>query len=207
MGLITMSRQWPQRTIPFVISRRVPRTAQSAIAKAVETWNRNTVVRLRPLTELYQDRRWMRKHPNPATPHIKFVLSIHGIRCNSHVGMRGGAQQIRCLQNWSVQTLIHELGHAIGLLHEQQRPDRDQHVLVNPFLIRGYRDVDFAKKRPPWSVPHGTYDCQSVMHYRSVRGFTARRGGRCSSLGRTTAGASAGDYATINQYYARKPVY
>ncbi|KAK5119485.1 hypothetical protein LTR85_007585 [Meristemomyces frigidus] len=38
-------------------------------------------------------------------------------------------------------TLMHELGHVIGLLHEHQRPDRDQYLQFNCHNLEGYKEA------------------------------------------------------------------
>ena len=50
----------------------------------------------------------------------------------SAVGMVGGQQFIQIgPQSWNRATLCHELGHTLGLIHEQQRSDRDSFVVVH----------------------------------------------------------------------------
>ena len=41
-----------------------------------------------------------------------------------------GEQELKIV-NKNVGTSIHELGHALGLVHEHQRSDRDQYVIIN----------------------------------------------------------------------------
>ena len=63
-------------------------------------------------------------------------------------------------------TVVHEMMHTLGFVHEQSRPDRDEHVTILWNNIKpGYKH-DFVK----WSwdlvdtesVP---YDVGSVLHY------------------------------------------
>jgi Astacin (Peptidase family M12A) len=44
--------------------------------------------------------------------------------CESSVGMARGQQFISCSTACATATLVHEIGHVIGLLHEHQLPDR-----------------------------------------------------------------------------------
>jgi hypothetical protein len=66
---------------------------------------------------------------------------------------------------WSDSTVYHEQGHALGFIHEHQRPDRDTYVTVDlnnvPVELRGnfVRNAGLVDQQGP-------YDFLSIMHYR-----------------------------------------
>ena len=58
---------------------------------------------------------------------------------------------------------LHEIGHALGMWHEQQRPDRDQYIKINWDNL-GFYVSQFRKKSGLLTL-NKPYDYQSVMHY------------------------------------------
>ena len=59
----------------------------------------------------------------------------------------------------------HEAMHALGFLHEQSRPDRDEYVEIHPNLTE---NTDYAKLTPvSWLNTSSPYDFDSIMHYSS----------------------------------------
>lgn len=66
---------------------------------------------------------------------------------------------------WSDSTVYHEQGHALGFIHEHQRPDRDSYVTIDlnnvPTDLRGnFTRVTGLQDQ------QGPYDFMSIMHYR-----------------------------------------
>lgn len=74
-------------------------------------------------------------------------------------------QQIGCDvgDGFSMGSVIHEIGHAAGYFHEQQRPDRDQFVTVNEGNIEDGKESNFEIRMG--GVILGPYDYGSIMHY------------------------------------------
>ncbi len=62
-------------------------------------------------------------------------------------------------------TILHEFGHALGLMHEHQRTDRDAFIVVNWSNLTSKGKTQFEKKFEHES--RTTYDYASVMHYAS----------------------------------------
>jgi len=103
--------------------------------------------------------------------------------CNSFVGYRRNDFADRGFQRLNVQRLdennltcnvigiaIHELLHALGVLHEVSREDREEYVTVVFENIISGREGAFSQ-RISTSTDIGTYDYGSVMHYRTT-GFS-----------------------------------
>merc|ERR1719235_2068018 len=86
--------------------------------------------------------------------------------CFSMVGMTGSARQKinlaprGCTQ---VGTAIHEIFHALGMAHEQSRPDRDRHVTVHWQNIQGNMKHNFEIMRGADTKQR--YDPGSLMHF------------------------------------------
>jgi hypothetical protein len=62
----------------------------------------------------------------------------------------------------TTRTILHELGHALGLLHEHQRGDRDQYVTIDLSNVADNARGNFQLLSLPLVGP---YDFGSVMHY------------------------------------------
>jgi hypothetical protein len=78
-----------------------------------------------------------------------------------------GQVALDCNTDCSVTTLLHEMGHIIGLYHEQTRTDRDSYVSVNyNNVIKGTWVSDFSinTQNQQLLTP---YDYASVMQYPS----------------------------------------
>ena len=88
--------------------------------------------------------------------------------CSSHIGYAGGEQIIKIGPRCSRQhTILHEICHALGLWHEQSRPDRDDYLEILSNNIESGREHNFLKRNTFEVDSQGeSYDYASVMHYR-----------------------------------------
>ena len=144
---------WPDATLYYSIDADVPN--QQSILDGIAYWNTHTAIRILPRTAEVNYVRFQRVNVDAA--------------CNSFIGQIGGAQTLGITNNCPTGSVIHELGHALGLWHEQQRADRAGHLTVL------YENIDkrFLSNFPQATSAADTsyYDFDSIMHY-GANGFS-----------------------------------
>jgi len=99
-----------------------------------------------------------------------FVTSDPRAGCFSYVGVTSGfsgrpSQRLQLHDPGCtlIGTTVHELGHALGMAHEQERPDRDRHVIVHWDNIQAGVASNFEVDENAYVQQ--PYDYLSVMHY------------------------------------------
>ena len=83
--------------------------------------------------------------------------------CESSVGMTGGTQTIGGSASCTTTTILHEMGHALGLFHEQSRVDRDTYVTYLEQNVDKPLHGNFDKYDS--GVDSGLFDYASIMEY------------------------------------------
>lgn len=111
----------------------------------------------------------------------------------------------------------HELGHALGMMHEQQRWDRDSSVSYYPSNVESGEENNFKKEKT--ASTREPYDYKSIMHYgckhfakndfvdtlraNRRRDFWDGHGGRkdCEEMGQRS-GLSSNDIKQLQRMYS-----
>jgi hypothetical protein len=148
----SLGKRWPDpmnKPIPYT-TKNVPSHAQSWIEPALDVW-RSVGIKFQQVPDLPQE-----------TSGLSFE---NGSGCSSYVGMKGGRQPIR-LAPGCKKAVVHEIGHALGLFHEQSHPERDQFVTIRWANIKPGAEHNFAIKQNPGRTT--AYDYGSIMHYSAT---------------------------------------
>lgn len=128
--------------------------------------------------------------------------------CSSYIGRIGGRQAINLARGCGMSSVAHEIMHAMGIFHEQSRPDRDQYVRINEQNIQQGTQNNF--RICSRCTTSGPYDCNSVMHYSanafSVNGRPTIENIGCTNLCRAGRlgqynGLTRGDVDAIMERY------
>ena len=187
VGIVGAQFRWKNNTIAFEIDPQLPN--QQRVRDAIEHWKANTPIKFVP-----------RNANDPK--HRDFVVFRPGNGCASSVGRRGGRQDIILGNECSTGNCIHEIGHTVGLWHEQSRNDRDQFITVNMANVIPSMRHNFDQHIQD-GVTLGAYDYGSIMHYPkdafSANGqstIVPKQAG--AVIGQRTA-LSAGDIAAVQK--------
>lgn len=144
---------WPRGVVYYSLDPNLPDISINAINDAIQVWEMHTHAQFKKVDD-----------SNPqARDHIIFTPD-YGKRCASFVGRQGGGQVLLLSKRCNTMNVVHELGHAFGLWHEQSRLDRDNFVEIIWDNITEEHWYNFNQHVTD-GRDFGEYDYQSIMHY------------------------------------------
>jgi len=193
-GIDVTSKRWPFGVVYYVISSNIP--AQNRITDAIKQWESSTDL-------LFEER-------IDENNYIQFTWHPDG--CASWVGMQGGKQDIWIADWGNTGSVMHEIGHALGLEHEHSKKNRDEHIRII------WENVDPNNKHN-FEINYGTvitegFDFSSLMLYPSnafpidnTKPTITKLDGSTFSAQRNAL--SSGDIQIISKMYSdlHDPVY
>lgn len=182
------SGRWPSAVVYYTIDAALP--SQNRVTDAITHWQTNTAIRF-----------------VKRTTQANYVTFRVGSGCSSNIGMIGGRQYINLASGCSTGNTIHEIGHALGLFHEQTRNDRDTYVNILTQNIQSGYENNFSKYSTSGysGTDYGALDFGSIMMYGSFsfssngQPTITKKDGSTFDIQRTAL--STGDKAGIDAMY------
>ncbi|MCK8522955.1 M12 family metallopeptidase [Aquimarina sp. D1M17] len=181
--------RWPNNTVYYTIDSGLPK--QYRVTDAIAHWEANTALRF-----------VQRTNQN------NYIRFRKGSGCSSSVGMIGGRQNINLADGCSTGSTIHEIGHAVGLWHEQSRADRENWITIQWQNIQSGKEHNFqtyVQRGRDGDEYTNSLDFGSIMMYSSKafskngqRTITRKDG---SGYSTQRNGLSSSDLEGINKMY------
>ncbi|OGV35999.1 MAG: hypothetical protein A3E88_08080 [Legionellales bacterium RIFCSPHIGHO2_12_FULL_35_11] len=145
--------RWVNGEVPYKFGD-LSEENKNAVLNAMHLWETQTVIKFIEITT---------ENAHNYPDYLLFV-SFNGKNSSSFVGKQGGEQIVKIAISCKPFSAAHEIGHAIGLWHEQSRADRDKYVTI----LWDNIDEDY-KFNFNQHIGDGQdlleYDYDSLMHY------------------------------------------
>lgn len=145
--------RWTDGIVPYYFANGHFSDKERYLIKvAMREWEKYSCVRFREKT-------------NSDKNYVRFQ---NGMGCNSQLGMVGGMQVLNLDVNgcrWK-GLYLHEIGHALGLVHEHQLPNRDEYIEIMYDNVEPSMRIWFNKYSGQEVNQYDVdYEYSSVMHY------------------------------------------
>ena len=157
-SLRPLSKKWPEGKVLYKYHSSLSAKVKRLIQRAMGDWSSKTCIVFTEITNNSASR---------GEDHV--TITSEGSGCSTECPgycMRGSKLNLETPQCVKTGTILHELGHVIGLWHEQNRPDRDKFVQINIENVRPDLKTNFYKRSLQEIDSEGlVYNFGSIMHY------------------------------------------
>lgn len=202
---------WPAGPISFRVDPAFSNAELVLINKAIQHWNDKTNLFFIEV---------------PGGEKVYFKKADFGCRATVGYPKNGEKSIVDVSPTCDLQSLIHEIGHVAGLLHEHQRLDRKNYIIMKPETFGFIKDnygalyqtiIDNLKIEQSNQEDPFTFDIHSAMMYgsyprnnialrdilisKTLPFFTNKDG---SIVERPVSGLTPKDIMLIHHYYSRK---
>lgn len=159
------AKTWANKTVYYSFNSNVTPEFKTEILAGIQSWREQSQL-------IFVER-------TNQNDHVEFILGTDG--SYSNVGRIGGKQYIYLDKRWANRgTAMHEIGHAVGLIHEHQHAQFHLN-LQNPALVFKWDNISSSSKSNYTKYPKshdgficGMYDynypINSLMIYGSYSG-------------------------------------
>jgi len=205
--------------VPYAFDDGVDNARKEAFRVAVIRWHEGSCVVLKEVLPLHV-----------AVPYIQVgIYDLNACWCQGagYPGFwRGRPLTVKINLGWCnsffhVGSMVHEIGHALGMNHEHKRPDAQAAIAGHgPYIVMHWDNVDESWRsqyqpdptsytgsnyQGPGDSHHGyaPYDYESIMHYPLTDAFDPVRGEDAALLGNREY-LSQSDLGQINDMYQCK---
>ena len=183
-------RKWPNNLVVYSVGN-LTKEMKTNFQLAINEWESKTAIRFKERTK----------------ENDYVTVARTGDNCFCGIATIGQARDRGFLRFGSrapLSVIIHEIGHTLGFLHEQNRADRDDFMKINFENISKNAEREFFKAEN--SIPlTEELDLNSIMMYGS---YTFSKNGKPTivdlkgnAIPRSSGRLSAGDISGTNQAY------
>lgn len=167
---IAAGHSWPKGHVPYCIAPDIKDAARRAFDQARSHYESRAIGKCITFKEIP-----LHTNGNRCESKASMFVQSREAGCWADLGYMGKAGDVFNLgPGCEVKGLaVHELGHILGMDHEQSRPDRDKYIKIVYDNIKPGYETEFELN--PEAYTKEPYDYLSIMHY-GMYTFSKNRG-------------------------------